>query len=54
MNSDKEYSNNYVIGESVKKAFENISKLANMTSEVEVITWEVKDNEENPGREILH
>lgn len=34
-----------------KKALENVSKLANMTSDVEVITWEVKENEEEPEEE---
>lgn len=36
MNSDKEYSNNYVIGESVKKAFENITddQLKNLISHI--------------------
>lgn len=29
-----------------KKAIEGVTKLANMSSDTEVITWEVKDNEE--------
>ena len=34
-----------------KKAFENISKLSTMSSDVEVITWEVVEPEEDEMKE---